>query len=134
MFFIDSDPLNGSNYYQVKAVKLETSGSGTYYNLSLGLMGNIDFTVGLNEQQAINFNIFPNPTNDYLNFKIHPIETQQIVVKLYNRLGQLVLVKDLATSKLQVSGSIALKQLPSGLYILKLEGDGIKHLTKVIKI
>ncbi len=42
--FTDNSPLSGQNVYQVKTVKLESSGSGTYYNLSLGTMGSINFT------------------------------------------------------------------------------------------
>ncbi|HFC00869.1 MAG TPA: discoidin domain-containing protein, partial [Phaeodactylibacter sp.] len=42
--FVDNSPLTGDNFYLVKTLKLETSGSGTYYNLSLGLLGNTNFT------------------------------------------------------------------------------------------
>ena len=42
--FTDNAPLTGTNVYQVKTVKLESSGSGTYYNLSLGALNSIDFS------------------------------------------------------------------------------------------
>lgn len=42
--YVDTAPLNGMNFYQVKTVKLESSGSGSYYNLSLGELNSIDFT------------------------------------------------------------------------------------------
>ena len=46
--FVDNAPFSGTNVYQVKTVKLETSGSGTYNNLSLGALKDINFngTVG----------------------------------------------------------------------------------------
>ncbi len=34
--YVDSFPSNGTNYYLVRALKLETSNSGSYYNLSQG--------------------------------------------------------------------------------------------------
>jgi hypothetical protein len=37
--YTDSSPLAGTNYYMVRAVKLQTSGSGTYYNPSQGTFG-----------------------------------------------------------------------------------------------
>ncbi|MFK8009830.1 MAG: discoidin domain-containing protein [Saprospiraceae bacterium] len=42
--FTDDSPLSGDNFYLVKTLKLETSGSGTYYNLSLGILGNTNFS------------------------------------------------------------------------------------------
>ncbi|MFK8007396.1 MAG: PKD domain-containing protein [Saprospiraceae bacterium] len=41
-FFTDSDPLTGENWYMVRTVKLETTASGSYFNLSLG---RIDSTI-----------------------------------------------------------------------------------------
>ena len=42
--FTDNAPINGENIYQIKTVKLETSGSGSYYNLSLGELNSITFS------------------------------------------------------------------------------------------
>ncbi len=42
--FVDSSPLSGDNFYLLKSLKIETSGSGSYYNLSLGILGNTNFT------------------------------------------------------------------------------------------
>ncbi|MCB0517415.1 MAG: T9SS type A sorting domain-containing protein [Lewinellaceae bacterium] len=41
--FTDAAPLAGSSTYMVRAVKLETSGSGTYWNLSLGTFAGSSF-------------------------------------------------------------------------------------------
>ncbi len=42
--FIDSFPLAGSNVYMVRTFRLETSASGTYFNLSQGIFDSIYFT------------------------------------------------------------------------------------------
>jgi Secretion system C-terminal sorting domain len=36
--FIDNSPLNGSNIYSIRAVKLEATGSGSFYNYSGGII------------------------------------------------------------------------------------------------
>ena len=42
--YSDNSPLSGENVYLVKTVKLENSGSGSYYNLSLGTMRSTNFS------------------------------------------------------------------------------------------
>jgi uncharacterized repeat protein (TIGR02543 family) len=41
--FSDSSPLTGNNFYQVRAIKLETSSSGSYYNTSSGAIASANF-------------------------------------------------------------------------------------------
>ncbi|MBN2524270.1 MAG: fibronectin type III domain-containing protein, partial [Bacteroidales bacterium] len=48
--YTDSDPLTGINVYMLRAIKLEQSGSGTYYNKSVGIMQSID--LGGSDTQA----------------------------------------------------------------------------------
>ncbi|MDX2081897.1 MAG: LamG-like jellyroll fold domain-containing protein [Terrimicrobiaceae bacterium] len=44
--FTDHGATSGSWHYQVKAVRLETSGGGTFYNPSLAVLGSIDLSGG----------------------------------------------------------------------------------------
>jgi hypothetical protein len=44
--YVDSSVNSGTWIYQVKAVRLETTGGGTYYNASLGVQQSIDLTNG----------------------------------------------------------------------------------------
>jgi hypothetical protein len=41
LYWKDNAPLSGTNVYMVRALKLQTSGSGTYYNLSQGIFDTI---------------------------------------------------------------------------------------------
>jgi len=63
--FTDPNPDHGMNYYQVKAVKLEVTPSGTYYNTSLAVMDSASSTntTGLNQESTnkIIADIYPNP-------------------------------------------------------------------------
>ena len=45
--YVDHDPLPGRNVYMVRAVKLEVSASGTYFNLSPGAVDSIEVTAGV---------------------------------------------------------------------------------------
>ena len=40
--YIDANPLTGNNVYMVRDLKLQISGSGTYYNLGQGIFANVN--------------------------------------------------------------------------------------------
>jgi hypothetical protein len=67
------DPYNGTNYYIVKAIKLETSNTGTYYNSSLGVMTIATGVLGTNtkieETKTYNLAIYPNPAQTEFNIE-----------------------------------------------------------------
>ncbi len=91
-FWIDTDPIIGTNYYQVKVVLLEESASGTFYNQSLGLLDSIEYSpvVGVKElAAAANFQLFPNPTAGLFEV-IWEKEPQASVVRIYSVQGQLL--------------------------------------------
>ena len=44
LFWKDNSPLTGDNVYMVRGLKLQVSGSGTYYNLSQGIFDTISTT------------------------------------------------------------------------------------------
>jgi hypothetical protein len=71
--FTDMDPYNGTNYYIVKAIKLETSNTGTYYNSSLGVMTIATGVLGTNtkieETKTYNLAIYPNPAQTEFNIE-----------------------------------------------------------------
>ncbi len=68
--FLDDKPWEGSNYYMVRTVKLKTTSSGTYFNLSQGRRNSIDDIQGLDPLVGVNepmvyspdIHIYPNPS------------------------------------------------------------------------
>lgn len=64
--FSDFTPNEGENYYLVRALRLEETGSGSYYNLSQGINGFIDgieaISSGLGQGNP-KLRISPNPSN-----------------------------------------------------------------------
>jgi len=63
--FSDPEPLNGKNVYMVRALKLESSASGSYYNLSQGVIDSLEVVTHTDEPGEIlqgHIRVYPNPT------------------------------------------------------------------------
>lgn len=71
--FTDTDPYNGTNYYIVKAVKMETGNCGTYMNSSLGIMTSVANVNGTNTkvetERTMSFEMYPNPAISEVNIR-----------------------------------------------------------------
>jgi hypothetical protein len=64
--FYDTAPLNNSNRYMVRAVRLEHSASGTYYNLSEGITDTVSILLGTAETACpiSHVSVYPNPSQN----------------------------------------------------------------------
>ena len=115
--YSDILPPDGLNTYMVRTLKLEKSGSGTYYNLSLGIMDTIGFqyvsAVSQNELNEL-VTIFPNPANTHV-FVEFPKEWGRVEIELVNSEGKVVFKR-----KINNSGKIILNELNSGIYFLRM--------------
>ncbi len=88
--FTDNAPLQGSNVYMVRAVKLENRPSGTYYNLSLGVIDSTNIVLeidGLNTA-TISIAVLPNPSNGAFNLRVKSKSDLNSKVSVFNALGQ----------------------------------------------
>lgn len=80
--------------------------------------------LGTKENNLQDINIFPNPTTDYLNITT---KGQKVIkLSLYDMTGKIVLAKDLEEK-------IDIRNLPTGVYILKVETSGQTKQFKVLK-
>jgi len=135
--FSDECIASNTNYeYMVKAIRLELTGSGSYYNTSLGITTNItssqvvssgncdNSTLNTNEVSDLGISIFPNPVNDKL--FIENTYTQALTFRVYNMQGQ-----ELKTGLL--TKSIDVSSLKSGLYFIEISlPNSKKHMQKKI--
>lgn len=68
--FNDSTAPKGKNIYMVRAVKLQNTNTGKFYNLSPGIIDSITiitpFAVNDIAEQKIKINVYPNPATDYV--------------------------------------------------------------------
>jgi len=120
--FIDITPYQGTNYYFIKAVKLTTSASGTYYNLSQGLNASISGIIGasamINEVKKQLFSVYPNPAENTisLQFSDYP---KSSTFQIFNSQGQLVKSVETKFNSHFRSESIFVSDLAPGLYFIK---------------
>ena len=133
--FIDEKPLLGNNIYMVRAVKLENTPSGSYYNQSLGVFSNnILHPIELSKDSN-DIIILPNPvlSNAQILIKSNTIKT--IRLEIFNITGQKVktfnsinILSDyliLNWNLMDDYGSL----LPSGTYILKMMDQNLTYKT-----
>jgi hypothetical protein len=118
----------GKVYYMVRAEKLQTTASGSYYNLSQGLMDSttIKFLVGIEEQNIAQknptVNIYPNPTHH--NLMIESLDGKLIQsMEIFNPNGKQVEQNILLNTN---SYRLNVSNYEAGLYFIKImTKDGI---------
>ncbi len=121
--FIDNTPFQGTNYYLVKALKLTTSASGTYYNLSHGnesvisnIIGSPASTINIAKQTL---EIYPNPAKDAIILKLSSYSNGNII-RILNSQGMLVKSIETTLNNNLTSETISISDLASGLYFINV--------------
>jgi hypothetical protein len=94
-----------------------------------------DLSSNFNKEQPteseITLKVYPNPASDFINIEIAPVDTGRLVLELYNNTGLKVLNKIVTDQPvLQVN----IKDIPSGVYFLKLSMPSQDQLFKIEKI
>lgn len=129
--FIDNDPLKGTNVYLIKAAKLESSSTGTYWNLSIGAecnVGGVDGTaevLGIEETQNQNLSLYPNPASH--SFKISGLEEGQYKLIIYNIIGT-----EMKHLIYQAGEPITLDGFAQGAYVVRILGKDMEQQLKLI--
>lgn len=134
--FTDTSPYSGTNYYMVRAVKLET-GSGTYFNLSQGIFANAFSYVGI-EPVVINpyeVKLFPNPAQNNVTMQFNNISNESTVnIIIYDLVGKALV----ESRNINVTNGINhlnfdINHLPAGIYNCSFEtGNNHKHSERLI--
>ncbi|MEL6923104.1 MAG: T9SS type A sorting domain-containing protein [Bacteroidota bacterium] len=132
--FSDAAPINGVNHYQVRAVKREVTGSGSYYNQSLAASTSLDFVVSTATLQDINFRLFPNPVQQQLRLDCRQPVEGPLQISIYNASGQLVHQSNRSSLSSGQSELLHTAQWQDGIYVVKISGKHIRYFTKVIKL
>jgi hypothetical protein len=121
-------PYDGKVYYMVRAERLEITPSGSFYNLSPGLMGMIDNidAVGVDDlAQRLSAKVFPNPASDFLTIETEVIGYANITYQITDLVGKEVLHGSIEANGLSRS-RIDLAGLSNGSYHLKLGNQVFK--------
>ena len=93
------------------------------------------YSLGSNRIKNKNYklNIFPNPSKDIVNINIELENTQNIIVKIINSVGQVIMNESKFNAK-SYNKHVDLNNLPSGSYMISITSNSlsIKELLIII--
>lgn len=120
--FTDTDPYNGTNYYVVKAVKMENGPCGTYMNSSLGILTEVSgvngSNTGISAPKISALSIYPNPSTGI----VHIQGSENAQVKIYDIKGQLIYSEFSADGQVRLDATVWAK----GVYMVSyLAGNSL---------
>jgi hypothetical protein len=133
--FTDNNALHHKNFYMVRAVKLQVSASGSYYNLSAGSMDTLTTdNSGITSLSYINFvNVFPNPGHNLYQIAWTGSEENSGVLRIYDVLGKEVVGKNLSGLDHNQIIDIDLSASEKGVYILQISSGGHVYMQRIVK-
>ena len=113
----------------------ETDGTGTIIDNDFdddGVCDEVDYDdgIGLIELVNVPFNLYPNPSKDFINIDFES-NLFNVSVEILNSLGDVLILENLADVFLKHIMQIAVHNLPSGLYLLRVKSDHQLHRVKL---
>lgn len=100
----------------------------TWLNLERNIYSDYQyFELGISElEEDIDFRLYPNPVNEIMNIDLSDISTKEYNVHVFNILGQEVYNDQFGMNNIKVD----IQGLPDGLYVVQIELDGNKVISK----
>ena len=90
------------------------------------------FYIGLSDLPAgFSFNLYPNPARDQLNLDLEVISAHDLMLNLYDQVGNLILTRELMVSG-SLKESLDVSKLAAGVYLFTLDGEEVNIRRKVI--
>lgn len=117
-------PYSSDSIFFDQNIKTNSAASGTYFNENIG----------------DKMTIYPNPVVDILSIRYTLYEDCELILKIYNTQGKVVLSRNYMKAQGIIEVKLDLEQLDSGTYILQIyqngyPQDGLHSATKkVIKL
>ena len=85
--------------------------------------------VGLDEVNKVsNINIYPNPSNDYVNIEVSFRKTSELDLKVIDLLGKVIYQNNSRTKAIQFTDRIDVSKLASGTYIIYVNNETHKFI------
>ncbi len=136
--FVDPAPLPGTNVYMVRALELETAASGSYYNLSQGVIDSLVVTAGLEDRdlpRSVQFRVHPNPSLGGAVFHLALPRDVHARLRILDVTG--AVVRTVVDGPLP-AGEHALtwdgRGTPGGVYFCVLNAEGISRTRRLVRI
>lgn len=120
--FVDPSAPFGKAFYRLAIVDVN---GGSYYSSTLEVVRE-DATFGLHE-------VYPVPFRNELIVNYSTESEKEMFVRLYDMQGKMILSESTQPRAGTNQFSIQTEAVPSGMYILRLEQNGLSQIKKVIK-
>lgn len=129
--FFDDQPLNEKNYYLLRARKLETTPSGSFYNLSPGTIDSTKYIYVNDIFDVYNayYNFGPNPTGGMLVLNLAGLPDPDYQLQIINVSGAIVLERTIPSNQ---ETQLDLGELPNGVYVVAIKGEQFAESRKLI--
>ena len=92
----------------------------------------IDNTVGLDDLSGHIFEVYPNPTNGWVNLHLVRSYNSPATFSVYNHLGEVLITTALGEST-EIRSQVNLRDLAAGIYYFRVEYDDQMKVQKVVK-
>lgn len=124
-FYTDEVNWYSGNYtYTVRTIKLENTGSGSYYNIGGGEKASVDHVNSISLSNTKELSIYPNPSADGI---FHIGKSNIKTISIFNTKGQ-------AVAFTQSTNQVDISENTSGIYtILIVLNNGETYATKAIR-
>ena len=120
--FSDPDPGVGIFYYRLK--QIDYDGGYSYSDVVAVKLNSI-----INE-----INIFPNPVIEVVNFEFETVNTSKVHFQILDIMGKILIDESKETGKGNVTSQIEIKELPEGIYYLKVFTSDSIYKGKFLKL
>lgn len=136
LFFMDNQlPQDTATYYyMVKADRLEQTPSGTYHNLTLGVIDSVNFEMPVNVSSIYQpaFTMFPNPVDQYLSLQFSTVNEvpEQISVIDVNGNNR----ANFEVKPGMMNFEISTSKFSPGVYFLRLRKQGLFFTQRITVI
>lgn len=125
--FNDTIGKDGLHYYMVRPSKLQSTTSGTYYNLGLGITDSATVTfpiptsIARVAQPSVDLICFPNPSSDILNIYCNVSEyNEEILISIVDISGKTIKQSSHQMHQSEITVSENISGLASGTYFVQI--------------
>lgn len=121
--FTDTSPLFGQNYYMVRAVRLQQTPSGSYYNMSTGIKASIFMDLSQIAENPVNvtkLGAFPNPFFLSTTLEISAAGSGPGSIDIYDLTGRLVQTRAIPVNAGYSTVNLDFSGIEAGMYYVCL--------------